>query len=131
MLLGIFKHLKTHHLYDVIGIGKLKTQPEIPYIVYKQLYESVLKGTNIHLPYGSFWFREPEEFKQKFIKNPYECTTKNSSDIYLKTNHCDVIGTGRFVTHPEKLYVIKKQHHKDNVKEFLLQEFEEFENINK
>lgn len=67
MKLGIYKHVKTANLYKVIGISKLVTNPKQNYVVYQQLYESVLKGEETKLPYGSLWIREIDDFKKKFV----------------------------------------------------------------
>lgn len=59
---GIYKHMKTGNLYKIIGNGRLVTNPNEEVVVYKQLYKSNLKGTDIELPKYSIWVRSLEDF---------------------------------------------------------------------
>lgn len=61
-LLGIYKHLKSNKKYEVIALGRDVTKPNEQVVIYRQLYESTLRGTNIKLPYGSVWTRPYDAF---------------------------------------------------------------------
>ena len=47
--MNVFQHIKTGKRYLVIGIGRNVEAPEKKMVVYKQLYVSKLKNTNIYL----------------------------------------------------------------------------------
>jgi hypothetical protein len=65
---GVYKHIKTNHLYEVIGIGKAVTNVGSDFVIYKQLYAGTLKGTDLPMPIGSIWIREKFDFECKFVK---------------------------------------------------------------
>lgn len=51
---GLYKH-NSGRLYNVIGTGRSVNSPTKLVVVYEQLYESNLRGTDILLPRGSLW----------------------------------------------------------------------------
>jgi hypothetical protein len=67
--MNIFQHIKTGKRYLVIGIGRNVEAPEKKMVVYKQLYVSKLKNTNIFLPVGAIWTRDLNDFEKKFKRN--------------------------------------------------------------
>jgi hypothetical protein len=67
-MLGMYKHIRTQKLYNVIKIAQSVVIPNQQFMVYEQLYESVLRETGTKLPIGSVWIRESEDFKAKFEK---------------------------------------------------------------
>jgi hypothetical protein len=66
MKLGIYRHWKTNNLYRVVSIGRSVTNPGQRLVIYKQLYDSKLRDTNIELPHGSVWVRDLNDFTPKF-----------------------------------------------------------------
>jgi hypothetical protein len=65
----IYRHIASGKFYKFLGYGRHVEVPSTsPWIIYKQLYASELRGTGIKLPYGSIWMRDPEEFSRKFEK---------------------------------------------------------------
>jgi hypothetical protein len=67
-LRGVYKHLRTSNLYFVDGFVRDVTNPNKISVVYTQLYESKLNGTDIKLPHGSMWIRNIDDFQNKFEK---------------------------------------------------------------
>jgi len=67
MELGIYKHIRTQNLYNVIRIGRRVENPTKQVVIYEQLYESKLREENIDLPKGSTWDRDLDDFKAKFV----------------------------------------------------------------
>jgi hypothetical protein len=70
--LGIYQHIKTKNLYNVIGYGRSVYKPEKIIVIYEQLYESklVLNNNTIendYLPIKSIWTRDIDDYKSKFI----------------------------------------------------------------
>lgn len=59
---GLYKHVKTQKLYNVISVGRLTNKPEHQVVIYAQLYESKLRGTDTKIPLNSYWVRNIEEF---------------------------------------------------------------------
>ena len=59
---GLYTHIKTDKLYNVLSVGRLTNKPEQQVVIYAQMYESKLKGTDISLPISSIWVRNIEEF---------------------------------------------------------------------
>lgn len=59
---GIYVHSRTGKLYNVIGVGRHVKKPNEQVVIYSQLYESKLNGTEEKLPYGSVWIRSIEDF---------------------------------------------------------------------
>ena len=68
---NIYRHMKTGLLYKVVGKARNVYSPNTLNVVYKQIYKSTLKGTNISLPVGSLWIREEKDFKDKFKNSSY------------------------------------------------------------
>ena len=66
----IFLHLKTGNLYKVLGLARCVEDPNKTKVIYAQLYESNLRGTNESLPIGSLWMRSSDDFNKKFIGLP-------------------------------------------------------------
>jgi len=64
----IFIHLNTGNLYKVLGIARCVEDPKKKKIIYTQMYESTLRGSNEILPKGTLWMRDPDDFKKKFAK---------------------------------------------------------------
>lgn len=58
---GLYKHYSGKP-YSVIGLARSTSNPEKQFVVYEQLYDSKLKGSNIDLPKGSLWIRDFDEF---------------------------------------------------------------------
>lgn len=60
--------MKSGKLYELIGRARCVDNPNNIKIVYKQLYESNIKGTDSaeHCEYGSLWVRNEDEFYRKF-----------------------------------------------------------------
>ncbi|MEX0595602.1 MAG: hypothetical protein WD512_03805 [Candidatus Paceibacterota bacterium] len=90
----IFSHIKSGNLYKIIGTARCVKQPQKQYVVYKQLYDSVLreskgresvnKSENF-LPKGTMWLRNPNDFKRKFVLTDY---TESEVKAYLnQKNH--------------------------------------------
>jgi hypothetical protein len=50
---GLYVHMRTRKLYNVIGTGRLTNKPEQQVIIYEQLYTSL-------------WIRDLDEFNKKF-----------------------------------------------------------------
>ncbi len=67
---GIYKYNKTGNLYNVIGTGRSVDNPNKIVVIYEQLYETNLRGTDIVLEKGSIWVRDLESFNldNKFTK---------------------------------------------------------------
>ncbi len=67
---GVYEHIKSGKLYKLIGLARNVNNPLIEVVIYKQLYNSVLKDTNIPLSKGSIWVRERCDFfdTKKFRK---------------------------------------------------------------
>lgn len=67
-LLGVYKHIRTGMLYQVIGLARKVEDPKSQVVVYKQLYNSKLRGDlHIDLPRDTLWTRD---FKDFFCQNP-------------------------------------------------------------
>ncbi len=60
-ILGLYKHY-SGKTYQVIGIAKHNNNPSNEFVVYRQLYKSVVKETNEELPYGTMWIRPKDQF---------------------------------------------------------------------
>jgi hypothetical protein len=65
---GLYQHLRTKNLYFVDGLARNVDNPNKLTVVYTQLYDSDLKGTDIKLPTGSMWLRDIDDFQNKFTK---------------------------------------------------------------
>lgn len=66
---GIYLHTKSKKFYNVIGVGRSVENVDKPVVVYKQMYESKLRGTNILLPKGSIWTRDYDDFNGAIDEN--------------------------------------------------------------
>jgi hypothetical protein len=66
---GLYQHLRTQKYYFVEGFARDVTNPNKLSVVYTQLYDSNLKGTDIRLPIGSMWLRNVDDFQTKFEKH--------------------------------------------------------------
>lgn len=63
---GIFRNKKNGMYYYVKSIARSVETPNNYVVVYEQLYNSKLRGTNIPLSKGSVWTRDIIEFDNKF-----------------------------------------------------------------
>ena len=74
MLKGLYRHNASGKLYNVLGVGRAVENPAKLLVVYEQMCQSKLKGTNIILEPGFIWTRGFEDFNKeidgvpKFIK---------------------------------------------------------------
>ncbi|QKF94816.1 DUF1653 protein [Fadolivirus algeromassiliense] len=62
ILKGLYRHTTSSRLYNVIGVGRSVENPNKQIVIYEQLYDSKLKGTDIPLPLGSLWTRDLDDF---------------------------------------------------------------------
>lgn len=67
MIFGLYKHIKSNQLYNVLGIGR-NCETINSVVIYKQLFESTIRNTNIKLPVNSIWVRNKIDFEKKFKK---------------------------------------------------------------
>jgi hypothetical protein len=67
---GLYRHTASGKLYNVIGVGRAVENPAKLLVVYEQMYDSNLKGTNIPLSKGSIWTRGFEDFHKTIDKVP-------------------------------------------------------------
>jgi hypothetical protein len=88
IITGIYRHTSSGKFYQVLGMARKLEDPHRFVVVYKQLYDSVLRGTSVELSYGSWWVRDVKEFKSKFILMEHakvracdEIVAKDSTDI--------------------------------------------------
>ena len=58
---GIYEHYSGKK-YEVIGTARYSENPNQEFVIYKQLYESAIRGTNTKLPIGTLWARPIEMF---------------------------------------------------------------------
>ena len=69
ILKGLYIHKSSGKKYNVIGIGRSVDCPYKTVVIYEQLYDGHMRGTNIELPVGSLWVRDLNEFNTaRFIK---------------------------------------------------------------
>lgn len=68
MLRGLYRHINTGKLYKVVGIGRNVSKPNQEIVIYKQLYRSRLRGTDVELRAGALWTRSYNDFMVKFKK---------------------------------------------------------------
>lgn len=59
---GLYRHTASGNLYNVIGLGRNVENPNKQIVIYEQLYESKIRGTDIALPKGSIWTRDFDDF---------------------------------------------------------------------
>ena len=64
----LFKNIKNQKLYTLVDVGLNVKNPSNKYVIYRQLYDSTLHGTDTKLPYGSIWIRDHDDFLIKFIE---------------------------------------------------------------
>lgn len=64
---GIYQHLVNGKLYQVTGFVRCVINPNQEKVLYKQLYQSKLNGTNTILPIGTNWIRDIDDFNKKFL----------------------------------------------------------------
>ncbi len=69
-----YRHKISNKLYNVIGVGKLTSNPTKYVVIYHQMYNNInLKNNSTILPIGSIWVRDIFEFNDKMepceIKN--------------------------------------------------------------
>jgi hypothetical protein len=87
--MSIFTHIKSGNLYKLIGSARCVKQPHKRYVIYEQLYDSVLRESSQQepnkspklLPKGVMWLRSPNDFKRKFVKTDY---TESELKAYLR-----------------------------------------------
>ena len=82
----IYKHIRTGRLYEKItearSVDNVSIALENNYVVYRQLNDSILRGTSIILKKGSTWVREKSDFNEKFV--PYQTNNTEILDKPLK-----------------------------------------------
>lgn len=68
---GLWRHVASGKLYNVIGVARTVENPNVRMVVYRQRYASILRGTNVELPIGTLWVRDQKDFIKKFshLKN--------------------------------------------------------------
>ncbi len=71
---GIYEHYRTKNQYEVIGTALYSENPEQELVIYKQLYESEIRGTNKKLPAGTLWARPAEMFLELVEDNGQKVT---------------------------------------------------------
>jgi hypothetical protein len=72
---GVYTHIiASGKLYDVVGMARKLEHPHRHVVVYKQLYDSKLRGTEIILKNGTMWVRDLNEFMAKFEKTDRDTT---------------------------------------------------------
>lgn len=59
---GIYQHSRSGNRYEVLGSARFSEDPNKEFVVYKQLYESQIRGSDTKLPVGSLWVRPKEMF---------------------------------------------------------------------
>jgi hypothetical protein len=79
----IYRHIASGKFYQVLGIARKLENPHRHVVVYKQLYDSVLRGTDVELPYGTWWVRDIKEFEAKFtlVENANVRVCENGSKV--------------------------------------------------
>lgn len=73
---GVYRHVRSGRLYNLVGIARDVVNPTKKVMVYSQLYSGVLSGgsggsdtaTETPLPIGSMWIRDEQDFYDKFEK---------------------------------------------------------------
>lgn len=60
---GKYRHYSGKE-YEVIGQARYSENPEKIFVIYKQLYESQIRGTDKKLPIGTIWARPIEMFEE-------------------------------------------------------------------
>ena len=68
--------MKTGELYFVEGLARSSISPSKQVVIYSQNYRSSLRDTNIIVPEGSMWTRDPQDFQTKFEKVPEDNVEK-------------------------------------------------------
>lgn len=63
----IFTHIKSGNLYKVLGLARCVKNPKKTKVIYEQLYESKVRGTEEILPVGTMWMRTQRDFQKKFV----------------------------------------------------------------
>ena len=63
VMLGTYEHYKGNK-YKVLGVAKYCEDPNQEYVVYQQLYESKIRGTDEKLPVGTLWIRPKSNFME-------------------------------------------------------------------
>ncbi|MCL4361024.1 DUF1653 domain-containing protein [Candidatus Dependentiae bacterium] len=65
---GIYQHYKGNN-YKVICVAKLEENPYQEYVVYQQLYESKIRGSEKLLPAGTCWMRSKKVFTEMVLNS--------------------------------------------------------------
>lgn len=60
-ILGIYEHYSGKR-YEVVGVARHSEDPNLEFVVYKALYQSMLEPQAIELPVGSLWVRPKSMF---------------------------------------------------------------------
>lgn len=81
---GIYRHYKTGNRYEVIGVSRYSEDPEQEFVVYKQLYESVLRPGDKMLPYGTLWHRPKKMFSELVTNDKGEKVPRFERIIHSK-----------------------------------------------
>lgn len=66
---GVYRHIKSDKLYNVIGVARSVKYPKMQFVIYEQLYESLLYQSDVYLPKGTMWSREFNDFNSRFTRN--------------------------------------------------------------
>jgi hypothetical protein len=63
-----YKHIASRAYYEVMAISRCVSHPTQFSVIYKSLDPSTLRncGPPLHLPAGTIWHRDLEDFRQKF-----------------------------------------------------------------
>ena len=68
---GVYSHISSGLKYKVVGVGRTVKDPLRKVVIYEQLYGSKIRDDphrETHLPAGSLWVRDIEEFALKFTR---------------------------------------------------------------
>ena len=63
---GLYRHIRTGQRYFVEGLPLNPNNLHEKVVVYRQLKESTLRGTEVTLPKSTMWVRSLSDFTQKF-----------------------------------------------------------------
>ena len=59
---GVYKHVVSGKMYNVLGVGRHVGDVNKMLVMYEQMYESRLRGSDVVLPIGHLWVRDVEDF---------------------------------------------------------------------
>ena len=87
---GIYRHVSSYGSFKVHGLARCHSNPEKAVVVYSQQYNDILSGSDklVHLPYGTLWTRDLDDFNKRFelveeeIKESNKLNVENYSHLY-------------------------------------------------